>query len=624
LPDPGTKTGYTFDGWLVSSTKHGIGTTYSVGTSNVAFTAVWTANRYDVSYNWNGGSGSGSSGLIYTVGTTPITLPTGNARDGYVFDGWQVSGTTTKLGSTYAPTADTLLEARWIDGAFTLSFDNFNGSSNTSASVTRATATTLPTPTRTGFTFDGWYEDANYTLRYGAGSTSVIPTASKSLTAKWVQNSLTGINPAHLNPLATLNIAGGSSGTWTGNHAQSGTGATLNIPAGALPNGTEVKVSFVEDLTRPASLIENNNAYFTSVVVHWLTGTGSSATVPSAAANKPLVLRLENPAIVAGAKVFSILAGQVTEVATATVDGEVTLTFYDDPEFVVAATRPGSPTAVTATNNQNAQSTISWNAPLGNGGSAVTGYTATASPGGATCTTSGTSCQITGLTNGTSHTFTVKATNAIGDSLPSSPSSAITPRLAINYTVTFNSNGGTPVANGSFVENGSLSAPTDPTRTNFNFIGWATTDGNESTIISFPYSPSNANLSLFAIWRANNPAQNPDNSGNSEAVIVPISTKASATPTASATPKASASPKSSASAKPTTTQSPEVTPEPSASTPEVPTSTSEPTTPNGSGAPAELTESSDSNGLGAGALGLLGLLAATAAGYAIRRSLRKP
>jgi hypothetical protein len=126
---------------------------------------------------------------------------------------------------------------------------------------------------------------------------------------------------------------------------------------------------------------------------------------------------LTNPAIVAGAKVFKIVNGAVTEVATATVDGQVTITFTQDPEFVVAATRPGSPTAVTATNNQNAQSTISWNAPLGNGGSSITGYTVTASPGTGTCTTNGTSCQITGLTNNTSYTFTVKATNAIGDSV---------------------------------------------------------------------------------------------------------------------------------------------------------------------------------------------------------------
>jgi uncharacterized repeat protein (TIGR02543 family) len=504
LPDPGTRTGYSFDGWLISSTVHGMGTNFIVGNSSVAFTAVWTPNRYNVSYNWNGGSGSGSSDLIYTVGTTPIDLPAGNARDGYVFDGWQITDTTTKLTSPYAPTADVLLEARWLDGAYTLTYNTFGGTQAISSStVARATSLTLPIPTRTGFTFDGWYEDADYTLRYGAGSASVLPTASKSLIAKWVQNSLAGINPAHLNGLATLNIAGGSSGFWTGNHSQSGTGASLGIPAGALPNGTEVKVSFVEDLTRPADLIENSNAYFTSVVVHWLTGTGATATVPSAAANKPLTLTLTNPAIVAGAKVFSIIASQVTEVATAEVDGEVVITFYDDPEFVVAATRPGSPTAVTGTSEGDAKSEVTWSAPLGNGGSEVISYTVTSSPDSKTCTTSETSCLISGLTNGTSYTFTATAKNAIGTSLPSSVSASITPRDRFIYPVTFNSKGGSPVGNSSFVEDLSFDAPSEPTRSGYNFTGWATTDGNESTIVDFPYFPTtNAALTLYAIWSA--------------------------------------------------------------------------------------------------------------------------
>jgi uncharacterized repeat protein (TIGR02543 family) len=128
-----------------------------------------------------------------------------------------------------------LLFARWINGAYTLTYDNFNGSPNTSASVTRLTSGTLPTPVRAGFTFDGWYEDANYTLLYGIGGATVTPTSSKSLTAKWTQNSLAGINPAHLNSLVTLNIASGSSASWSGDHQQSGTGAEINIPANALP-----------------------------------------------------------------------------------------------------------------------------------------------------------------------------------------------------------------------------------------------------------------------------------------------------------------------------------------------------------------------------------------------------
>jgi Fibronectin type III domain len=82
---------------------------------------------------------------------------------------------------------------------------------------------------------------------------------------------------------------------------------------------------------------------------------------------------------------------------------------------------PGTPTASAGTATS---ASVAWAAPAYNGGSAVTGYTVTSSPGGQTCTTSGaTSCTVTGLTNGTSYTFTVTATNSVGTG-SSSPSSA--------------------------------------------------------------------------------------------------------------------------------------------------------------------------------------------------------
>jgi hypothetical protein len=91
---------------------------------------------------------------------------------------------------------------------------------------------------------------------------------------------------------------------------------------------------------------------------------------------------------------------------------------------------PQPPTGVLATGGANAQSVVSWTAPSNNGGDAITGYTVTSSPGGFQCTTATTSCTVSGLTNGTSYTFTVTATNSKGTSTASSASSAVVPSTA--------------------------------------------------------------------------------------------------------------------------------------------------------------------------------------------------
>jgi len=58
---------------------------------------------------------------------------------------------------------------------------------------------------------------------------------------------------------------------------------------------------------------------------------------------------------------------------------------------------------------------------------AITGYTVTASPGGATCLTALATCTVTGLTNSTAYTFVVHATNSAGDSPESIPSASVIP-----------------------------------------------------------------------------------------------------------------------------------------------------------------------------------------------------
>nr|WP_230209349.1 DUF4082 domain-containing protein [Tetrasphaera sp. HKS02] len=93
---------------------------------------------------------------------------------------------------------------------------------------------------------------------------------------------------------------------------------------------------------------------------------------------------------------------------------------------------PGAPTAVTATAG-NVSAVVSWTAPA-DGGSPITGYTITpyiGSSAQASTTISGsppaTSAAVTGLTNGTTYTFTVSATNAIGTGPSSAASPPVTP-----------------------------------------------------------------------------------------------------------------------------------------------------------------------------------------------------
>jgi uncharacterized protein (TIGR02145 family) len=88
--------------------------------------------------------------------------------------------------------------------------------------------------------------------------------------------------------------------------------------------------------------------------------------------------------------------------------------------------KPGAPTITVATAIYK-QATVFFTAPEPNGSSAITGYTVTSSPEGLTATGATFPLTVLGLTNGTSYTFTVVATNAAGNSVASSASTAVIP-----------------------------------------------------------------------------------------------------------------------------------------------------------------------------------------------------
>jgi subtilisin family serine protease len=96
----------------------------------------------------------------------------------------------------------------------------------------------------------------------------------------------------------------------------------------------------------------------------------------------------------------------------------------------IPAVSPDAATGVSGVAGSR-QVAVSWVAPLCDGGSTITGYTVTSSPGGFTCswTTGPLRCVVSGLSNGTPYTFTVVATSALGAGPASLASSAVVPHF---------------------------------------------------------------------------------------------------------------------------------------------------------------------------------------------------
>lgn len=125
----------------------------------------------------------------------------------------------------------------------------------------------------------------------------------------------------------------------------------------------------------------------------------------------------------------------------------------------VLANVPVAPTSVSATAYAGAgtsYATVSFSAPTDNGGATITSYTVTSSPGGLIGSGTSSPINVSGLSGGTSYTFTVTATNSVGTGPASSPSGAITalaPKVtAVNYLIVAGGGGGSYV--GSAVGSG--------------------------------------------------------------------------------------------------------------------------------------------------------------------------
>jgi hypothetical protein len=175
-----TRAGYTFGGYYTAA--GGAGTQYYTAAmasarnwdiaANTTLYAYWTAATYSVTYNGNGNTAGSTPGDQTKTHDVTLVLRTNTgalARTGYAFSGWNTAangtGTDYAEGGNYTANAAATMYAKWTGNAYTVTFDKQSGTGG-SDNVSAIYGSAMPaatSPTRTGYTFGGYYTSENGT-----------------------------------------------------------------------------------------------------------------------------------------------------------------------------------------------------------------------------------------------------------------------------------------------------------------------------------------------------------------------------------------------------------------------------------------------------------------------------
>ncbi len=186
--------GYSFAGWSDGTATYAAGGTYTLsgGGAPIVFTAQWSENPTDsVAFNTDGGAAVGS--LSGPDGGS-IALPSDTYPD-YTLVGWftQASGGSEVGGagsSSIVPVGGTTLYAQWSANPIdTVVFNSEGGAAVGSLNGPEGSAIALPADTYPGYTFNGWFTQANGGSEVGdAGLSYIVPVGGATLYARWSEN----------------------------------------------------------------------------------------------------------------------------------------------------------------------------------------------------------------------------------------------------------------------------------------------------------------------------------------------------------------------------------------------------------------------------------------------------
>ena len=245
---PAAKDGYTFDRWEVSGAIM-TDSKFTMPANNVTITAKWTANRYTITFDTDGGSAVAAITQDYE---TAVKAPAAPTKTGYTFAGWEPA-----LPATM-PLNGLTVKAKWTVNQYTITFDTDGGSEVAAITQDYGTAVTAPeNPTKTGYTFAGWDKTIPATM----------PANHVEIKANWKANTYS----------ITYELDGGTMNSQPATHTY-GTATTI-------PNPTKVGYDFAgwqvngTDKGKKLTLGATDYTADITLTATWKAGTATQYTV---------------------------------------------------------------------------------------------------------------------------------------------------------------------------------------------------------------------------------------------------------------------------------------------------------------------------------------------------------